>query len=363
LDRPGPLGSGMVDDFIKRKHGTVPIKNIIPQLDDILKETYGVILYQEQVMNIAGVLAGFSMGTADTLRRAMGKKEPEKMAQQRERFVKGASANNISKDKADKIFDLMEHFAGYGFNKSHSAAYALVAYQTAYLKAHYPLEFMASLLTSEIGDMDKVIQYISECKDMGIKVLPPDINESFRDFTVGYDETTTLNPLELEDRKRGVIKGSIRFGLTAVKNVGTSAVESILKTREKRGAFCLFPDFCDNVDLRAVNRKVIESLIKCGAFDGFASSVNSSPQEYRARMMNNLDRVMNNAQVVQRDREMGQYIMFDMGSVETVQSVNDNLKSEIKWTEKELLSFEKETLGFYISGHPLSKFEKEIKHF
>lgn len=363
LYRPGPLGSGMVDDFIKRKHGTVPIKNIIPQLDDILKETYGVILYQEQVMNIAGVLAGFSMGTADTLRRAMGKKEPEKMAQQRERFVKGASANNISKDKADKIFDLMEHFAGYGFNKSHSAAYALVAYQTAYLKAHYPLEFMASLLTSEIGDMDKVIQYISECKDMGIKVLPPDINESFRDFTVGYDETTTLNPLELEDRKRGVIKGSIRFGLTAVKNVGTSAVESILKTREKRGAFCLFPDFCDNVDLRAVNRKVIESLIKCGAFDGFASSVNSSPQEYRARMMNNLDRVMNNAQVVQRDREMGQYIMFDMGSVETVQSVNDNLKSEIKWTEKELLSFEKETLGFYISGHPLSKFEKEIKHF
>ncbi|MBI3599482.1 MAG: DNA polymerase III subunit alpha, partial [Nitrospinae bacterium] len=261
LYRPGPLGSGMVDDFIKRKHGTVPIKNIVPQLDDILKETYGVILYQEQVMRIAGVLGGFSMGAADTLRRAMSKKKPEEMAQQREKFVKGAVANGIPQDKADKIFDLMEHFAGYGFNKSHSAAYALVAYQTAYLKSHYPLEFMSSLLSSEMGNTDKVIQYIAECKDMGIQALPPDINESFSDFTVVYEENVEVgmkksgvgsresNP-NPEPRTLPLHKGGIRFGLAAVKNVGGSAVEAILKVREIKGSFNSLMDFCESVDLR-----------------------------------------------------------------------------------------------------------------
>ena len=354
LYRPGPLGSGMVDDFIKRKHGTIPIKNIVPQLDEILKETYGVILYQEQVMKIASVLGGFSMGAADSLRRAMGKKKPEEMAQQREKFIKGSVANKIAENKAEKIFDLMEHFAGYGFNKSHSAAYALIAYQTAYLKAHYPLEFIASLLTSEIGNTDKVILYIAECKSMGIKVLPPDINESFKDFTVVYEAPQ-------KNKSQITVEGGIRFGLAAVKNVGVNAVESILKEREKKGRFDSLSDFCENIDLRVVNRKVIESLIKCGAFDS-VDSANLSPGKFRARMINDIDIIMGSAQNIQKDREKGQFNMFDL-EFKNPKSEILNPKSDIEWTEKELLSFEKEALGFYISGHPLSRFEKEIKHF
>jgi len=344
----------MVDDFIKRKHGTIPIKNIVPQLDEILKETYGVILYQEQVMKIASVLGGFSMGAADSLRRAMGKKKPEEMAQQREKFIKGSVANKIAENKAEKIFDLMEHFAGYGFNKSHSAAYALIAYQTAYLKAHYPLEFIASLLTSEIGNTDKVILYIAECKSMGIKVLPPDINESFKDFTVVYEAPQ-------KNKSQITVEGGIRFGLAAVKNVGVNAVESILKEREKKGRFDSLSDFCENIDLRVVNRKVIESLIKCGAFDS-VDSANLSPGKFRARMINDIDIIMGSAQNIQKDREKGQFNMFDL-EFKNPKSEILNPKSDIEWTEKELLSFEKEALGFYISGHPLSRFEKEIKHF
>lgn len=360
LYRPGPLGSGMVDDFIKRKHGTTPTRNIVPQLDDILKETYGVILYQEQVMKIASMLGSFSMGSADTLRRAMGKKKPEVMAQQREKFVKGAISNKIPSDKADKIFDLMEHFGGYGFNKSHSAAYAMIAYQTAYLKAHYPVEFMSSLLTSEMGNTDKIIQYIAECKGIEIQVHPPDINESFSNFTV-IDES--IHPLQERE-----IKGGIRFGLAAVKNVGLSAVESILKVRDRKGRFSSLSDFCENVDLRIVNRKVVESLIKCGAFDRVTDSKNLSPKEFRAMMMNNLDIVINNAQSVQKDREKGQYNfgfqISDSGFKESnTQLLNPSVPQPLSWTEKELLSFEKESLGFYISGHPLSRFENEIRHF
>ncbi|HAP67102.1 MAG TPA: DNA polymerase III subunit alpha [Nitrospinae bacterium] len=367
LYRPGPLGSGMVDDFIKRKHGTIPIKNIVPQLDEILKETYGVILYQEQVMKIASALGGFSMGAADSLRRAMGKKKPEEMAQQREKFIKGSVANKIAENKAEKIFDLMEHFAGYGFNKSHSAAYAMIAYQTAYLKAHYPLEFMASLLTSEMGNTDKVILYIAECKDMGILVLPPDINESFKDFTVVYDAPQ-------KNKSQITVEGGIRFGLAAVKNVGVNAVESILKEREKKGRFDSLSDFCENIELRVVNRKVIESLIKCGAFDS-VDFANLPPGKFRARMINNIDIIMGGAQNIQKDREKGQFNIWDFGAPTVVgrgisdlgiRTPNYELKTpnpEIEWTEKELLSFEKEALGFYISGHPLSRFEKEVKHF
>ena len=371
LYRPGPLGSGMVDDFIKGKHGTIPIKNIVPQLDDILKETYGVILYQEQVMKIASVLGGFSMGAADTLRRAMGKKKPEEMAQQRDKFTKGATANKIAENKAEKIFDLMEHFAGYGFNKSHSAAYALIAYQTAYLKAHYPLEFMASLLTSEMGNTDKIILYIAECKSMGIKVLPPDINESFKDFTVVYDEpppSFEFLPPQVGEGKGGrLLKGGIRFGLAAVKNVGANAVESILKSREKK-RFDSLTDFCENIELRVVNRKVIESLIKCGAFDS-VDSANLSPRKFRASMMSDIDIIMGRAQNIQKDREKGQYNMFDLEfeifdlGFKNQKSEIRNQKSDVEWSEKELLSFEKEALGFYISGHPLSRYENEIKHF
>ena len=362
LYRPGPLGSGMVDDFIKRKHGTIPIKNIVSQLDEILKETYGVILYQEQVMKIASVLGGFSMGAADSLRRAMGKKKPEEMAQQREKFIKGAVDNKIPENKAEKIFDLMEHFAGYGFNKSHSAAYALIAYQTAYLKAHYPLEFMASLLTSEMGNTDKIILYITECKSMGIKILPPDINESFKDFTVVYDEPPPsfefLPPQVGEGKGGGLLKGGIRFGLAAVKNVGANAVESILAVREKK-RFDSLSDFCQNVELRVVNRKVIESLIKCGAFDS-VDSANLSPGKFRARMMDDIDIIMGSAQNIQKDREKGQFNMFDNSFGSGSQS---SASKSAEWSEKELLSFEKESLGFYISGHPLSRFENEIKHF
>lgn len=334
LYRPGPLGSGMVEDFIKRKHGEIPVNYEIPQLEEILKETYGVILYQEQVMKIASMLGGFSMGSADLLRRAMGKKKADVMTQQREKFVKGAIKNHISKKKAMRIFDLMEFFAGYGFNKSHSASYALVAYQTAYLKAHYPVEFMAALLTSEMDNSDKILKYIGECRDMKIKVLPPDVNESFRDFTVVGD--------------------SIRFGLVAVKNVGQGAVDNIIKSRKEHGAFVSLYNFCENVDLRVVNRRVIESLIKCGAFDSLGFK--------RSRLMSSLDHVIDRVQKSQRERELGQIHMF--GFENDSSDFDDEFISAMEeWDDRQILAFEKESLGFYITRHPLTSFEKEIKRY
>lgn len=324
----------MVEDFIKRKHGETPIRYELPQLEEILKETYGVILYQEQVMKIASMLGGFSMGNADLLRRAMGKKKPDVMIQQRENFVKGAIKNGISKAKAMKIFDLMEFFAGYGFNKSHSASYALIAYQTAYLKASYPLEFMATLLTSEMDNSDKILKYTGECRDMKIKILPPDVNESFKDFTVVGD--------------------SIRFGLVAVKNVGQGAVENIIKSREENGPFVSLYNFCENLHLRVVNRRVIESLIKCGAFDSLGYK--------RAQLMSTLDNAIEMGQKSQRDKERGQITMFGFESESA--PFDDNLLSEMEeWDDRQMLAFEKESLGFYITRHPLSSFEKEIKKY
>ncbi|MBI5183260.1 MAG: DNA polymerase III subunit alpha [Nitrospinae bacterium] len=329
LYRPGPLNSGMVDDFIKRRHGIVPVKYDLPQIEGILKETHGVILYQEQVMKIASDLAGFSMGMADILRRAMGKKKPEEMATQRERFIDGTAQNKISRNKAEKIFDLMEHFAGYGFNKSHSAAYALVAYQTAYLKAYYPLEFIASLLTSDMDNTNKVISYINECRDMGIKVLPPDVNESFKDFTV--------------------IGEAIRFGLAAIKNVGEGAIDAILKVRKRLNRFSSLNNLCENVDLRIVNRRVIENLIKCGAFDSIG--------QRRDYLMGILESTLEIAQRTQRDREMGQISLFSPS-----ESAPNNIAHQgEEWSEKDLLRYEKEALGFYITGHPLVPFKKELK--
>src|SRR4029434_2135497 len=271
LYRPGPLDSGMADDYINRKSGKEKIKYLHPLLETILKDTYGVIVYQEQVMQTAQILAGYSMGAADILRRAMGKKDPEEMAAQRERFVSGAVAKNIEEKRATEIFDQMETFARYGFNKSHSAAYALVSYQTAYLKSHYPVEFMATLMTSEMGDTDKVIKNLAECRGKGIEVLAPDINESRAHFTPVGDK--------------------IRFGLAAVKNVGEKAVEVILESRAKEGSFDSLFDFCRRVDLTAVNRRVIESLIKCGAFD--------STQVSRARMLAALDEAIRIGQAFQ----------------------------------------------------------------
>jgi len=335
LHRPGPLGSGMVDDFIKRKHGNIPIHFEIPQMEEILRETYGVIVYQEQVMEIAGSLANFSLGDADVLRRAMGKKDPKEMEKQKENFLEGARSKGIDSQNAESVFDLMAKFAEYGFNKSHSAAYALIAYQTAYLKVHYRLEFMAALLTCEMENTDKIVKYIGECHDMGIEILPPDVNESFRDFTV--------------------IGEKIRFGLAAVKNVGGGAVDSIISEREKNGPFKDIFDFCQRADPRKVNKRVLESLIKCGAFD-FTGA-------HRSQMMAALNEAIEMAQLRQREKVSKQVsLFFSFGGGEAA-GEHHQLPDIEEWHENQLLSFEKETLGFYITSHPLARYEEDIKRF
>jgi DNA polymerase III subunit alpha len=334
LYRPGPLDSGMAEEYIKRKHGKEKIKYLHPLLDTILKDTYGVIVYQEQVMQIAQVLGGYTMGDADILRRAMGKKDPEEMASQRERFVDGAKKKKIDEQRATEIFDQMETFARYGFNKSHSAAYALVSYQTAYLKTHYPVEFMAALMTSEMGDTDKVIKNLAECREKEIEVLAPDINESRSDFTPVGDK--------------------IRFGLAAVKNVGEKAVEVILQSRNQDGPFDSLFDFCRRVDMTAVNRRVIENLIKCGAYD--------STQVSRARMFGALDDAMRAGQAHQRDQASNQIDIFGMlgTPAKGAKKPGDVYPPVTEWTSQEALAFEKEALGFYISGHPLDKYDRAI---
>lgn len=334
LYRPGPLDSGMAEEYIKRKHGKEKIKYLHPLLETILKDTYGVIVYQEQVMQIAQVLGGYTMGDADILRRAMGKKDPEEMASQRERFVGGARAKKIDDKKATEIFDQMETFARYGFNKSHSAAYALVSYQTAYLKTHYRVEFMASLMTSEMGDTDKVIKNLAECRDKDIEVLAPDVNESRAYFTPVGDK--------------------IRFGLAAVKNVGEKAVEVILESRSQHGPFESLFDFCRRVDTTAVNRRVIESLIKCGAFD--------ATQVSRARMTGALDDAMKAGQAHQRDQSSNQIDIFAMlgAPAKGAKKPGDVYPQIVEWSAQESLAFEKEALGFYITGHPLDKFERTL---
>ena len=338
LYRPGPMGSGMLSDFIQRRHGKIPIKYDHKKLQGILKDTYGIMVFQEQVMQIASELAGFSLTQADLLRRAMSKKIPEVMEQQRKNFILGCHHNEISENTANKIFDLIVYFSGYGFNKSHSAAYALISYRTAYLKANYPVEFMAALLNSERDNTDKIVEYVNEANHMGIKILPPDINESFAEFVVVDDNT-------------------IRFGLLAVKNVGQGAIDSIVSSRESKSKFSSLDDLCQRVDSRLVNKKVLESLIKCGALDGFGL--------HRAQMMVNLGEVMERSSRIQQRRQRGQLSFFDTDIVQGgfSQTVN-NQKNQIKeWPEPQLLSFEKEMLGFYVSGHPLARFAKQIKLF
>ena len=334
LYRPGPLDSGMVDDFVETKHGRKVAHYPLPQLEPILKETYGVIVYQEQVMKIANVLAGYSLGDADNLRRAMGKKIASVMEEQRDKFMKGAEELAVPLDKAEYIFDLMAKFAGYGFNKSHSAAYALVSYQTAYLKAHYPSQFMAALLSCDVNNTDKVVRYINECRDQDIDVLPPDINESNKDFNV--------------------VNERVRFGLAAVKNVGGSALDSIMEERTKDGPYKSLGDFCARVDSRKVNRRVIESLIKSGAFDSLGPK--------RSQHFHILDQAMDQAQAAQRDKESGQLSLFSMMAPETLEKANTIALPDIEeWDEKTKLAAEKETVGFYITGHPLDDFRDEIK--
>jgi DNA polymerase-3 subunit alpha len=332
LYRPGPIQGGMIDDFIERKHGRRKIEYELPELKEILEETLGVIVYQEQVMQAANRLAGYSLGEADLLRRAMGKKNADEMAKQRERFVQGATRNGYPAKKIEKIFDLMAQFAGYGFNKSHSAAYALLAYHTAYLKTHHPLDFMAALLTSVTGSTDDVVKYINECREMGIAVEPPDINVSDANFT-----------------PHGT---AIRFGLAAVKNVGANAIESIAGARKKLGrGFKSFYEFCEEVDLRLLNKRVLESLIKSGAMDGFGR---------RAQLMRALDTAMEHAQKAQRDAESGQHGLFGVFEDETAQEANDALPNTPDWDEHTRLAAEKEILGFFITGHPMEKYKDKL---
>jgi DNA polymerase-3 subunit alpha len=331
LYRPGPIQGGMVDDFIERKWGRRAVQYDLPELKELLEETYGVIVYQEQVMQISNRVAGYSLGDADLLRRAMGKKKVEEMAKQRERFVKGALERNFPQKKVEKIFDLMEQFAGYGFNKSHSAAYAYLAFVTAYLKAHYPIDFMAALLTSETGNTAKVVKYINECREMSIRILPPDINHSEWSFTPDGE--------------------AIRFGLGAVKNLGQGAVEAIGKSREQDGAFKSIYEFCERVDLSAVNRRMIESLIKAGAMDELEGT--------RSQKFAAVESAMESGTRAQRDRESGQVGLF--GELLPGEEQHEKpLPNVPDWTEKDKLAGEKELLGFWVTGHPLDRYSDKV---
>jgi DNA polymerase-3 subunit alpha len=354
LYRPGPIGSGMVEDFIKRKRGKTTINYDLPQLRPILEETYGVIVYQEQVMRIAAEVAGFTLGQADLLRRAMGKKKPEEMDKQRMRFVEGAKAKGVTKAKAEKLFDLMAYFAGYGFNKSHSAAYALITYLTAYFKVHHPVEFMAAVLTSETGNEDKIVAYLAECRRLNIRMMPPDVNDSERDFTI--------------------VPEGIRFGLAAIKNVGGAAIDSIRAAREASGGFGKEPftslaQFCQRVDLRKVNRRVIESLIKAGTFDSIEPS--------RASLMRQLDQTVEEGARHQEEADAGQGGLFgeltetiDVGEggagasnrtdgAVPIDPLNESANAG-EWDDATRLRHEKEALGFYITGHPLERVQETL---
>jgi DNA polymerase-3 subunit alpha len=329
LYRPGPLGSGAAEDFIKSKNGLKPIKYLHPKLEPILSETYGIILYQEQAMKIAQELAGFSLAQADILRKAMGKKQQDVMAAQRESFVNGCVKNGIDKVTAEKIFDEISYFAGYGFNKAHSAAYAVIAYQTAYLKAHFPVEYMAALLTSVIDNSDKVAHYINECRHLGIKVLPPDINESYESFTVVSDK--------------------IRFGLTAVKNVGHNVARAIIMARKSEGKFTSFTDFVEKVS-GDLNKKALESLIKSGAF----ASIGAKRSQLLAIYEDTLTRI----QKEQRQGMKNQISLFQI--LDDTASYGESLPDVPEFPSAELLAMEKDMLGIYLSGHPLSEFEREL---
>ncbi len=340
LYRPGPMD--LIPDFVKRKQGKIPMTYEVPALEEILKETYGVIVYQEQVMAIANKIAGFSLGQADILRRAMGKKKPEEMAKLRAQFLEGAKKHKLTDRKAEKLFELIQKFAGYGFNKSHAAAYAVVTYQTAYLKTHHPNEFMAALLTSEMGNTDKVVRYINECRDLGIKVLPPDVNESGKDFSV--------------------IQEGIRFGLAAIKNVGEGAIEAIIKAREDGGPYASFFDFCHRVDIRKVNKRALECLIKAGAFDTTGAR--------RAQLAAVLDRTVDQAMAAQQAESKGQTSIFaafespeDPSSRRGTLPFDESLPDLPEWDEGQLLKCEKELIGFYITSHPLARYTDAVARF
>jgi DNA polymerase-3 subunit alpha len=332
LFRPGPLQSGMVDDFINRKHGRSRVIYPHPDIEPALRPTYGVIVYQEQVMQIAQVLAGYTLGAADILRRAMGKKKPEEMAKQREIFTKGSVARGVKEETATAIFDLMEKFAGYGFNKSHSAAYALIAYQTAWLKTHYPAEFMAAVLSSDMDRTDKIILFLEECKILKLKVAAPDINSSEYYFKVTDQQ-------------------NLMYGLGAIKGAGEGAIESIVETRKQHGPFKDLFDFCQRVDMRKMNRRTIEALIKAGAFDGLG--------QHRAVLMASMNNALQQAEQSQQNAAFGQH---DLLAAHTATAAPQFVEAE-PWDDATQLLGEKETLGYYLTGHPLNRYFKEISQF
>jgi len=333
LYRPGPLGSGMVADYVSRRHGITKVEYLVPELEELTADTLGVIVYQDQVLQIANRLAGYTLGEADLLRGAMSKKKPKEMARHRVKFMRGAEANGIAPEKAEKIFGLMAEFASYGFPKAHSTAYALITYQTAYLKANHPREYLSALLSIEAGNHDKLARYIAHARERKIDVLPPDVNESERDFTP--------------------VAGGIRFGLAGVKNVGEGAIESILLVRGEGGSFKSLLDFACRIDGRKVNRRVVESLVKCGAFD--------SIEENRARLWSGLDMVLETGAVAQRDREIGQVSLF--GEAADGGPVLPEIPDAAPWTDQERLGYEKEVLGFYVTGHPLESFAPALARF
>src|SRR5216110_1220720 len=339
LYRPGPME--LIPEYVKAKKGLTPIKYLHPLLEDICADTYGVMIYQEQVMAAASKLAGYSLAQADLLRRAMGKKDKEKMAKERKNFIEGcARTNKIPEKKANAIFDLLEKFAGYGFNKSHSAAYGVISYQTAYLKAHYPVEFMAGLLSNEINNTEKISVFVGECKRMGISILPPDINKSGLKFT---PETAA----GIDDAGTGIADpgyNAIHYGLAAIKHVGETAMESVIREREERSEFISLEDFCGRLDSRVANRKMLESLVKSGAFDFVGKD--------RAELFGCIDDAVSASIAAQRDRLAGQVSLFD----EATASTRSRKRVATRWSDHEKLSYEKELLGFYVSGHPLDAY-------
>jgi DNA polymerase-3 subunit alpha len=358
LYRPGPMD--LIPDFIKRRHGQVAIVYEHALLESITKETYGVLIYQEQVMQAAQLLAGYTLGGADLLRRAMGKKKADEMASQREIFVKGcAKTNNIPVAKANQVFDLLEKFAGYGFNKSHAVAYAIVAYQTAYLKANYPVEFLSAMMSNDMGSQDKLKVVLDEARSMGVEVLPPDVNEGRAFFAPASFRGSRREEAQISSEKDQSLLTSaatkaIRFGLAAIKGVGEIAVQEILRAREAGGKFTSLEDLCRRIDTRAVNRKVLEALIKCGACDGLG--------ETRASMFANLERILGRAASDAADRARGQSSLF--GMLEETAPIKPGTAAPLpEWPQHELLAHEKELLGFYVTGHPMTPYAPLLERY
>ena len=375
LYRPGPLGTGMVQDFVNRKHGRAPIAKMHDLVDELLKPTYGVIVYQEQVMQIAQALAGYSLGGADLLRRAMGKKKPEEMAKQKSVFVEGALGKGVTQEDAEHIFGLLEYFAGYGFNKSHSAAYALITYQTAYLKAHYPAELLCAIMTSDRERIEKVVRTIADARALEVTVLSPDINESDTDFKVVYTHPAGDKRLTSKDKIRDPLGPQIRFGLGAVRGVGGAALETLFEARSAGGPFADLFDFGSRVDAKKINRSVLEALVQCGAFDTTLKGLGIS----RARAFASIDIALERSRAASRDRERGQTNLFGLfdaaprpapasangsaqaganGMRSVSQSAGDYVEAP-QWDQKEMLVRERQSLGFYVSGHPVERYLRD----